>query len=231
MIGRTMNDVGTKQRLSQIDGAEPRPAPATVHVVDDDEAIRDSLALLLGLHGYNVCGYASGEAFLDSVDGAAPGCALIDLRLPGLSGSAIQEALRERGINLPVVVITAYGDVAATRAAFKAGAVDFIEKPIDDAQLLAAVRAALERNAPGGEATIPGNGSGDLLGRLTDRERQVLDAVLAGQHNREIGAALGISPRTVEVYKSRMMEKLRVRRVPDLVRLVGGNARAADANS
>ncbi len=226
-----MNDIGTDQRLSQVDGADPRPAPATVHVVDDDAAIRDSLALLLGLHGYSVRGYASGEAFLNAVGGAAPGCALIDLRLPGLSGSAVQEALRERGVDLPVVVITAYGDVAATRAAFKAGAVDFIEKPIDDAQLLTAVRTALERNAPAGETAIPGNGSGDLLGRLTDRERQVLDAVLAGQHNREIGAALGISPRTVEVYKSRMMEKLRVRRVPDLVRLVGGNGRAADANS
>ena len=226
-----MNDIGTKQRFPQLDGAGPRPAPATVHVVDDDQAIRDSLALLLGLHGYDVRGYASGEAFLDAVDGAAPGCALIDLRLPGLSGSAIQEALRERGVNLPVVVITAYGDVAATRAAFKAGAVDFIEKPIDDAQLLAAVRAALDRNGSTRDAAMPADESGDLLGRLTDRERQVLDAVLAGRHNREIGAALGISPRTVEVYKSRMMEKLRVRRVPDLVRLVGGNARAADAST
>jgi RNA polymerase sigma factor (sigma-70 family) len=194
--------------------------PPTVFIVDDDAAVRDSLALLLELKGFRTRQFAGAEAFLDEYRPESPGCVVLDLRMPGMSGLELQAELAQRGAKLPVIVITAHGDVATTRTALKGGAIDFIEKPIDDEALVAAITAALDRDARERAEAQASASVAERLARLTSREREVLARVADGKHNREIAAELGISPRTVEVYKSRLMEKLQVRRLPDLVRLV-----------
>lgn len=193
-------------------------AAQIVHVVDDDAAVRDSLALLLELKGIAARSHASAEAFLKAYDGR-PGCVVVDLRMPGMSGLELQEELKRRGIALPLIMVTAYGDVPTARAALKAGAFDFVEKPIEEERLIATLQAALAaaqaERADAEELAV----FRARRERLTAREREVLDMVVEGRHNREIAEALAISPRTVEVYRARMMEKLQVRRLPDLVRL------------
>jgi FixJ family two-component response regulator len=192
----------------------------TVFIVDDDAGVRDSLAMLLELKGFHTRTFAAAEAFLAEYRPEWPGCLVLDLRMSGMSGLELQADLARRGAALPVIIVTAHGDVATTRSALKGGAVDFIEKPIDDTVLVAAVTAALDRDARERVQARTAAGVAERLARLTGREREVLTLVAEGRHNREIAVALGISPRTVEVYKARMMEKLQVRRVPDLVRLV-----------
>lgn len=198
---------------------EPIPK---VFVVEDDDAVRGSLQVLLGLHGLTAEGFASAEAFLAAWRPEWVGCLVVDLRMPGLSGVELLERLRALGCDLPAIVVTAHGDVASTRSSFRAGAVDFFEKPVDNDALLAALRQALDRAARRAQEGVERARVAERLSRLTAREREVLELVTAGRHNREIAAALGISPRTVEVYKARMMDKLQVRRIPDLVRLVLG---------
>jgi FixJ family two-component response regulator len=192
----------------------------TVFIVDDEPAVRESLALLLDVRGVRTESFAEAKAFLAAYHPSQPGCLLLDLRMPEMTGAELQDELAARGLTLPVVVITAHGDVAATRAAFKAGAVDFLEKPIDPDALLAAVDAALARDAELRERAERSGAAASKLDLLTGREREVVERAAAGLHNREIAAELGISARTVEVYKGRAMEKLGVRRLPDLVRLV-----------
>jgi RNA polymerase sigma factor (sigma-70 family) len=191
----------------------------TVFVVDDDDAARDSLAMLLQLKGYQARTFAAAEAFLERYRPEWPGCLVLDLRMTGMSGIELQAELARRGIPLPVIVVTAHGDVPTTRATLKAGAVDFIEKPIDHEALLAAIDAAFDRDARERARASAQSGLHDRLARLTTREREVLNLVVDGRHSREIASLLGISPRTVEVYRSRLMEKLQVRRVPELVKL------------
>lgn len=188
----------------------------TIFLVDDDASVRDALSLLLSLHGHATATFASAEDFLAAFDPAWRGCVVADIRMPGLSGLELQRVLRERAPALPVVVITAHGDVAAARQAFLADAVDFIEKPFDGDLLLSAVEHALagrRRAVPDAAPRQPG-------GPLSPREREVLQLMVQGQHNRRIAEQLGISPRTVEVHKARVMEKLGVRTLVDLVRLV-----------
>jgi RNA polymerase sigma factor (sigma-70 family) len=186
----------------------------TVFIVDDDPSIRDSLALMLGLAGYRTSLFADAEAFLSAAGAELTGCLVADLRLPGRSGLELQAELRRRGIALPVVIITAHGDVPAARAAFQAQAVDFLEKPFDQRQLCAAIDAAFGLE----EKRIERRADSEVLARLTPREREVLDAVARGLHAKEIASALGISPRTVEVHKTRIMEKLGARNAAELVR-------------
>lgn len=193
---------------------------ALVYIVDDDAAVRDSLSLLLRLKGFENRIFASAEDFLGQFDPAWRGCLLLDIRMAGMDGLALQHELAERGSVLPIVFITAHGDAAKARTALKAGAVDFLEKPLDDQALVAAIGEALDREARERGAS---QARADLLARLarlTGRERQVLDMVVEGRHNREIAAQLDISPRTVEVYKARMMEKMQARTLPDLIRSV-----------
>jgi FixJ family two-component response regulator len=197
----------------------------TVFIVDDDAGVRDSLAMLLELKGFRTRTFAAAEAFLAEYRPEWPGCLVLDLRMPGMSGLELQADLARRGSALPVIIITAHGDVATTRSALKGGAVDFIEKPIDDEALVAAIAAALDRDARERDRAQAAAGAAERFARLTSREREVLALVAEGRHNREIAVALGISPRTVEVYKARLMEKLQVRRLPDLVRLVLENQR------
>ncbi|HXR56588.1 MAG TPA: response regulator [Casimicrobiaceae bacterium] len=192
---------------------------ALVAIVDDDEAVRDSLALLLRLHGFDVHAFASGEQFLDWAGRQFVDCVLLDLRMGAMSGLDVQAALASRGFDYPIVVVTAHGDVATTRAALKAGAFDFIEKPFDDDVLLRVIRAASEASERKRAQSERHARFAQSLARLTPREREVLDHVLAARHNREIAVLLGISPRTVEVYKARIMDKLDVDRLPDLIRL------------
>jgi RNA polymerase sigma factor (sigma-70 family) len=191
-----------------------------VYIIDDDHAVRDSLALLLRLHGFDTAEFEAAEAFLGTVGADWSGIVLVDLRMPGMSGLELQAQLQARRIELPVIVITAHGETSAARTSFKAGAVDFLEKPIDREQLLSAVREGLRREAErvrraGEAATISRQ-----LGRLTPREREVLDRVVAGKHNREIASELDISVRTVEVHKARVLAKMGVERVADLLRMV-----------
>jgi RNA polymerase sigma factor (sigma-70 family) len=191
-----------------------------VFIVDDDPGVRDSLAMLLELKGFHTRTYESAEQFLERFRPEWPGCLVLDLRMAGMGGLELQAELSRRGARVPIIVVTAHGDVATARTALRAGAVDFIEKPIDDEVLVAAIGAALERDTRTRERSAARAGTAERLARLTGREREVLDLVVEGRHNREIAAALEISPRTVEVYKSRLMEKLQVRRVPELVKLV-----------
>lgn len=198
--------------------AEERNASLVVYVVDDDASIRDSLALLLGLGGYPTRLFADAESFLESFDPGWAGCVVADLRLPGLSGVELQACVRERGSAIPFVVITAHGDVAAARAAFRAQAVDFIEKPFEESQLRAAIDTAFaleRRRVDAGEVR---RADAAKLSRLTSREREVLEHAVKGLHAKEIAALLGISPRTVEVHRTRIMEKLEVRNIAELVR-------------
>jgi two-component system, LuxR family, response regulator FixJ len=195
------------------------PNAPTVFIVDDDDAVRDSLTLLLGLHGYRTQAHGSAEDFLDRIDESVHGCVLLDLRLPGMSGLELQAALTARKMALPILILTAHGDIATARHALKAGAFDFIEKPIDPERLTPAIEAALAADANAREGVARRLGLERKLERLTARERQVLEFVVGGRHNREIAADLGISPRTVEVYKARMMQKLQVERLPDLIKL------------
>lgn len=191
----------------------------TVFLVDDDPSVRDSLSLLLSLKGLRTRVYASAESLLATYEPDWRGCVLTDLKMPGLSGIELQQALAARGSGLPVVVLTAHGDVATTRLALKAGAFDFLEKPVDDEVLLDvlgnAIRRDQERHAEAEERTLVE----DRVSRLTPREREVLLLIAEGLQNREIGERLGISPRTVEVYKARMMEKLQCRSLADAVRI------------
>jgi RNA polymerase sigma factor (sigma-70 family) len=190
-----------------------------VYVVDDDASIRDSLALMLGLAGYPTRLFADAESFLVAFEASWSGCVVADLRLPGLSGVELQARVRERGSAIPFVIITAHGDVPAARAAFRAQAVDFIEKPFDDAQLRGAIDTAFALETARLDSAELRRDDAAKLARLTPREREVLEHAVSGLHAKEIAAALGISSRTVEVHKTRIMEKLEVRNIAELVRL------------
>jgi RNA polymerase sigma factor (sigma-70 family) len=200
----------------------------TVYIIDDDAAVRDSLVLMLGLAGLRTAAFADAEGFLAAWRPDWAGCVVTDLRLPGASGIELQAALRKRGSQLPVVVITADGDVPSARAAFRAEALDFLEKPFDDAQLRGAIDAAFAREEERLEKEKTRRVDAAKLERLTPREREVLERAAQGLHAKEIAAQLGISPRTVEVHKAHVMEKLGVRNVAELVRFaVAGAGREA----
>lgn len=195
------------------------PSGYTVFIVEDDSSVRDALGLLLGLEQYAVAMYSDAESFLDAWRPDRRGCALIDIRMPGMDGLTLQKRLHESGCAIPVVVMTAHGDVDSAREAFRSQAVDFLEKPIDRGKLLGAIREAFTRQAATQETEGCRSDFVRLSASLTRREEEVMELVVEGRHNREIAERLGISARTVEVHKARMMAKLRVDRVPDLVRL------------
>ena len=194
----------------------------TVFIVDDDAAARDELSLMLGRRGYRVAVYASAEDFLEVLSPEWTGCAVLDIRMPGMNGLELQQELCRRGCLLPVVFITAHGNAATARAALKADAIDFLEKPLDEAQFLAAIDAAFCRENNQRAQFDRIESLETRLSRLTLRERQVMELAADGRNHREIADALGISPRTVEVYKARMMEKLQMRNLSELIRLLVG---------
>lgn len=196
-----------------------QPATPTVFVVDDDASVRDALSLLISLKGMRASVFSSAEDFLAVYEPTWRGCLLTDLKMPLMSGLDLQIELKNRGIDLPVVMLSAHGDVATTRAALKNGAVDFLEKPVDDAVLVDVLSNAIRVDAQRREQETQRSRMSTLLDRLTPRERDVLELLAEGLNHRDIAARLEISPRTVEVYKARMMEKLQCRTLADIVRV------------
>jgi FixJ family two-component response regulator len=210
----------------------------TVFIVDDDASIRDALSLMLSLRKHATATFASAEDFLAAFEPSWRGCVIADIRMPGMNGLELQALLREQGIGMPFIVITAHGDVAAARQAFLADAVDFLEKPFDGEALLKAVEAALSicrAMIPAGRnrAVEPGSrkppaasaGNGERQALLSPREQQVMQLLMEGMDNRRIAERLEISHRTVEVHKARVLDKLKVRSVVDLVRTARGRER------
>lgn len=196
----------------------------TVFIVDDDPSVRDSLGLLLGLRGYRTAIFADAESFLRAYSPDWCGCILIDIRMPGMDGLELQKRLIEMQCSLPVIVMTGHGDVESARDAFKAQALDFLEKPLDQARLMAAIDDALGRCQATRRESDHRARFAELLATLTPREREVMEMIVSGGHNRDIAEKLGISPRTVEVHKARVMQKLKVDGLAQLVRLSLGAA-------
>ncbi|OHC71171.1 MAG: DNA-binding response regulator [Rhodocyclales bacterium GWA2_65_20] len=191
----------------------------TVFIIDDDPSVRDALGLLLGLHGYRTAFYADAAGFLAALRPDWRGCLLIDIRMPGMDGLALQKRLREQACTIPAIIITGHGDVASAREAFRAEAIDFLEKPIEEARLVAAIEEAFSRQTAARASHEQQQRVAKRLAGLTAREREVMELVVAGRHNREIALQLGISVRTVEVHKARMLAKLGADGVPHLVRI------------
>ena len=193
---------------------------ALVHVVDDDPAVRDSLAFLLQAAGLNVRVYDSAAAFLAVAPGLRSGCVLTDVRMPQMDGLTLQRRLAALGGNLAVVVMTGHGDVPVAVEALKAGARDFLEKPFEEEHLLGVVREALAASEQAQHEHQVSADIGAHYASLTPREREVLGRLAAGQPNKTIAYDLGTSPRTVEVQRARVMEKMGARSLADLVRMV-----------
>lgn len=194
---------------------------ALVHVIDDDEAMRESLSFLLDTVGLPARTYESAASFLTQVDGLDSGCIVTDVRMPDMSGLDLVQRLKERGVPLPVIVITGHGDVPLAVQAMKAGVVDFLEKPFDDDTLLSAIRSALDSASP---TQAPRDHEQAarfqaLTAGLSPREQEVLEGVVAGKANKVIAQELGISPRTVEVYRANVMTKTGAASLSELVRM------------
>ena len=193
---------------------------AVVHVVDDDEGFRNSLRSLLESCDMTVETYADAEEFLARYAPNQPGCLLLDVRMPKMSGLQLQEELQKRQIRVPLVFITAHGDVAMAVTAVRRGALDFIEKPFDDEALIGLIRDALDKDAQDREASERQMDFGARLASLSARERSVLDRVVEGRLNKTIAEQLGISVKTVEFHRKRIMSKLRAKTATELVNLV-----------
>ena len=196
----------------------PDPQPI-VFVVDDDRAMRESLRWLLESIGLSVRTYATAAEFLDDHDPAQPGCLVLDVRMPGMSGLDLQTELARRGAELPTIVVTGHAEVAMAVRAVKAGAIDFIEKPFSDQLLLDRVRQALEIDRQSREVRMRREEARRRLASLSAREREVLGLVAAGKANKEIAAALGLSPKTVEVHRAHVMAKMAVDSLAELIRV------------
>jgi two-component system response regulator FixJ len=192
---------------------------ATVYIVDDDEPIRKSLGLLMKSAGYRAVSCASAQEFLDRFDSQSPGCVVLDVRMPGMSGLELQQLLADRGSPVPVIIMTGHGDVAMAVRAMKAGARDFIEKPFDNQALLDRIAEALadaEQQQLHDEELETARAR---LGLLTPRERETMELLVAGKLNKQVAADLNISVRTVESHRAKIMDKLQVRSLSELVRL------------
>ena len=193
--------------------------PFPIYVVDDDEAIRRSLSFLLKTSGYAVRLFEGGTVFLKEAAGLEPGCVLLDVRMPDIDGLEVQRELRARGIMLPVVIMTGHGDIDMAVAAMKAGASEFIEKPFEKAALLGCVEAARLLSAADRGAGARAEDARARLNALTDRERDVLDGLVEGLPNKTIAFDLGISPRTVEIHRANLMQKLEVKSLAEALRI------------
>ena len=200
-------------------------ANSVIYVVDDEDAVRTSLATLLQIHGFSTEVCRSGDEFLERVDAAKPGCALVDLRMPGLDGIGLLGKMAETNIRLPVVMMTGFGEVATAVKAMKAGAADFLEKPLDEAELLTILNRLISSSQVAVKADQQREQGLARLSRLTEREREVFDRLAMGLTNKGIAQDLGISPRTIEIHRARIMEKLEATTLSDLVRLAIASGR------
>jgi two-component system response regulator FixJ len=190
-----------------------------VHVIDDDDAVRDSLSFLLRAANFEVVAYQSAMHFLESLTRETDGCVITDVRMPDISGLELLKRMRALSCVIPVIVMTGHGDIQLAVEAMKAGAADFLEKPFDDDRILAAVRSALETRRMEGERVAMRHEIEQRLESLSQRERQVLDGLVAGSPNKAIAHELGISPRTVEVYRANVMTKMQAGSLSELVRM------------
>lgn len=190
-----------------------------IHIVDDEEAIRRSAGFMLKTSGYAVATYASGDAFLQAAKDLEIGCVLLDVRMPGMDGLEVQKVMAERGIAMPVVVLTGHGDITVAVRAMKGGAVDFIEKPFEKAVLLSAIMAAFERLDDVEARSARASDAAIAIAALTSREQDVLRGMVQGLPNKTIAFDLGISPRTVEVHRANLMAKLQVKSLSEALRI------------
>jgi len=189
-----------------------------IHLVDDDEAVRDSLALLIGTVGLRVQPWAEPQAFLDGFDRNAIGVIVLDVRMPGMSGLALLEALIAQGVDQPVVMLTGHGTVEMCRRAFKAGAAEFLEKPVDDEALLEALQNGVRRHVRSRERNQSDRLARERYAQLSEREREVLGLIVSGLTNKEIGRSLQLSPRTVETHRANLFAKLDTQSLAQLIR-------------
>lgn len=190
----------------------------TIHLVDDDAAVRDSLALLIGTIGLRVQAWADPQAFLAGFDREAIGAVVLDVRMPGLSGLQVLERLLAEGVDQPVIMLTGHGTVAMCRRAFKAGAAEFLEKPVDDQALLDALQAAVRQHVRSRQHGRADRATRERYAQLSPREREVLGLIVAGLTNKEIGRALSLSPRTVETHRAHLFDKLQAESLAQLIR-------------
>lgn len=195
------------------------PDTPLVHVIDDDDAVRDSLSFLLRTAHFDVVAYQSAAHFLDALTRDTDGCVITDVRMPDISGLDLLRRMRSSSCMLPVIVMTGHGDIQLAVEAMKAGATDFLEKPFDDERVLAAVRSALEMRRTESQRVAQRNEIQERFESLSQRERQVLDGLVAGSPNKTIAHELGISPRTVEVYRANVMTKMQAGSLSELVRM------------
>jgi two-component system response regulator FixJ len=196
------------------------PESNLVHVIDDDEAVRDSLSFLLRTANFKVVTYHSAAQFLDALSKDIVSCVITDVRMPEMSGIELLRHLRDRACNIPVIVMTGHGDIQLAVQAMKAGAFDFLEKPFDDERVLAAVGSAIAMTRADSARAGLRHEIEARLESLSQRERQVLDGLVAGLPNKTIAYDLGISPRTVEVYRANVMTKMQAHSLSELVRMV-----------
>lgn len=196
-----------------------------VFIVDDDAAVRDSLTLLLEQNGLRVVSFDGAPAFLDACGPGTRGCAIIDLRMPGRDGLWLQEAMLERGIRIPVIFLTGHGDIPVTVRAVKAGAIDFLTKPVKGATLLASIAAAFEAAEALEQRAREARSAASLLDQLTEREMEVLALAVRGKSNKEVARALGISHRTVEIHKAHVARKTGTRSLLELSHLFEASGR------
>lgn len=197
----------------------PSTVSPLIHLVDDDEGVRRALALLIGTVGLRVQTWAHPQEFLDGLDRQAVGAIVLDVRMPGLSGLTVLDMLRQQGVDQPVVMLTGHGTVDMCRRAFKAGATEFLEKPVDDENLLEAVHNAVREHVRTRQRDAAGRDARERFGQLSPREREVLSLVVAGLTNKEIGRALSLSPRTVETHRAHLCAKLQVQTLAQMIRV------------
>eukprot|EP01036_Dinobryon_divergens_P041164 gene41164-54532_t len=198
----------------------------TVHLIDDDQAVRDSLALLIGTVGLRVQPWADPQAFLAQFDREGIGAIVLDVRMPGISGLSVLDTLVAQGVDQPVIMLTGHGTVEMCRRAFKAGAAEFLEKPVDDEALLEALQNAVRQHVRSRQRHQTDRAARERFAQLSEREREVLGLIVEGLTNKEIGRALGLSPRTVETHRANLFAKLQA---PSLAQLIRHYAALVDA--
>jgi FixJ family two-component response regulator len=206
-----------------------QPLSPLIHLVDDDTAVREALALLIGTVGLRVQSWADPQRFLARFDRASIGAIVLDVRMPGISGLSVLETLAAQGVDQPIIMLTGHGTVEACRRAFKAGAAEFLEKPVDDQQLLDALQAAVQRHVRSRERSRDDREARSRYAQLSEREREVLGLIVAGLTNKEIGRALDVSPRTVETHRSNLFAKLGAESLAQLIRRYGALAEESGA--
>ena len=199
--------------------SENPAAARSVHIIDDDQAIRESLAFLLRTHQLEVRCFDSAKTFVDALPDASLGCVITDIRMPGMSGIDLLRRLKELKVGFPVIVITGHGDVSLAVEAMKIGAADFFEKPFNDDQLVASVRAALQQRQDQTKRGAERTEIEHRISKLSAREKDVLAGLIEGRANKQIAFDLGISPRTVEIYRANLMNKMQADSLSDLVRM------------